>query len=130
MTKLAPIKLEDGTVIYIEATEDVKAVPLEVEKPVEENEEKEIDEKGLSPAELQKRMTQNFQVIESTIRAYTTSTLHAFKQVADANIDKVTLEFGITLGGEAGIPYVSKGTVGSNMKITVECSFPKENKNQ
>jgi hypothetical protein len=38
------------------------------------------------------------------------------------------LEFGVELGGEAGVPYVTKGTAKSNMKITVECSFPKENK--
>jgi hypothetical protein len=31
------------------------------------------------------------------------------------------------MGGEAGVPYVTKGTAKSNMKITVECSFPKEN---
>ncbi|MCX7595121.1 MAG: hypothetical protein N2235_15450 [Fischerella sp.] len=44
------------------------------------------------------------------------------------NVDKVTLEeFGIELGGEAGIPYVTKGTAKSNLKITAECSFP-ENK--
>ncbi|MEB3182154.1 MAG: CU044_2847 family protein [Nostocaceae cyanobacterium] len=52
--------------------------------------------------------------------------LNAFKQVPIANVDKVTLEFGIELGGEAGVPYVTKGTAKSNMKITVECSFPKE----
>jgi len=72
-------------------------------------------------------MAQNFQAVQGTIRAYTVYTLNAFKQVAVANIDKVTLEFGIELGGEAGVPYVTKGTAKSNMKITVECSFPKEN---
>lgn len=50
--------------------------------------------------------------------------------VAIANVDKVTLEFGIELGGEAGVPYVTKGTAKSNLKITVECSFPKETEQQ
>ncbi|MBD2305435.1 hypothetical protein H6G17_07900 [Chroococcidiopsis sp. FACHB-1243] len=45
--------------------------------------------------------------------------------MAIANVDKVTLEFGIKVAGEAGIPYVTKGTTQSNLKITVECSFPK-----
>lgn len=61
------------------------------------------------------------------IRSYTACTLNAFKQIAVANIDKVTLDFGLTIGDEAGIPYipyVSKGTVASNMKITLECWFP------
>jgi hypothetical protein len=52
------------------------------------------------------------------------------KKVAIANINKVTLEFGIELGGEAGVPYVTKGTAKSNLKITVECSFPEEAKQQ
>jgi len=34
--------------------------------------------------------------------------------------------FGIEIGGEAGIPYITKGTATSNLKVTVECSFPKE----
>jgi hypothetical protein len=40
-----------------------------------------------------------------------------------ANVDKVTLEFGIEIGGETGIPYVTKGTAKSNLKMQVECSF-------
>ncbi|WP_293166870.1 CU044_2847 family protein [Okeania sp. SIO2C9] len=28
------------------------------------------------------------------------------------------------MGGKAGIPYVTEGTAESNLKITVECSFP------
>lgn len=77
------------------------------------------------PRNAQIVATQSFQAIEGTIRAYTTYTLNAFKQVAIANVDKVTLEFGIEIGGEAGVPYVTKGTAKSNLKITVECSFPK-----
>ena len=49
---------------------------------------------------------------------------HGMVAKAIANVDKVTLEFGIELGGEAGVPYVTKGTAKSNLKITVECSFP------
>jgi hypothetical protein len=61
--------------------------------------------------------------LQSTIKTFTGYTLNSFRQVANANIDKVTLEFGINVGGEAGIPYITKGSVGSNIKITVECSF-------
>jgi hypothetical protein len=67
---------------------------------------------------------QRFKNIESTIKAYTSHTLDAFKEIADANISKVTLEFGIKIGGKAGIPYVTEGTAESNLKITVECTFP------
>jgi len=122
MSQLTPIKLDDGTVIYIEATEEVNAPALNEEEPAEGEEEALVDKSG-HLVESQKQMVQSFQAIEGTIRAYTIYTLNAFKKVAIANVDKVTLEFGIQIGGEAGIPYVTKGTAQSNLKITVECSF-------
>jgi len=125
MTKLTPIILEDNTVIYIETTENVEAPPVKPEEPAEEEEETTTDY-NLNPVQLQQQLAQNFQDIQKTIRAYTLYTLNAFKKVAIANVDKVTLEFGIELGGEAGVPYVTKGTAKSNLKITVECSFPEQ----
>ncbi|BAZ42707.1 hypothetical protein NIES4101_86770 [Calothrix sp. NIES-4101] len=128
MTKLTPVQLDDNTIIYIEASEDVNISPV----VSEEEEEEGLDEKGMNPEAIRKQMVQNFQAIQGTIRAYTVYSLNAFKQmpVSNANVDKVTLEFGIELGGEAGVPYVTKGTAKSNMKITVECSFPKEKENK
>ncbi|MDZ7950912.1 CU044_2847 family protein [Nostoc sp. DedQUE09] len=121
MTQLTPIQLEDGTIIYIEATNNVDALPVITESP--EGEEALID-KGWDADAAQKQIVQNFQAIEGTIRAYTVYSLNAFKKIPVANIDKVTLEFGIKVGGEAGIPYITKGTAESNLKVTVECSFP------
>ena len=122
MTQLTPIQLEDGMIIYIEATNNVDAPPVSIEVSPE-GEEALID-KGWNADAAQKQLVQNFQAIEGTIRAYTVYSLNAFKKIPVANIDKVTLEFGIKVGGEAGIPYVTKGTAESNLKVTVECSFP------
>jgi len=122
MTELAPIQLEDGTIIYIEATAGVNAPVVDAGA---DTGERPLVSKGAVRG-LQKRTLQSFQAVEGTIRAYTHYALGAFKQVAIANIDKVTLEFGIKVGGEAGIPYVTKGTAESNLKITVECSFPEQ----
>ncbi|NER25180.1 MAG: hypothetical protein F6J86_11275 [Symploca sp. SIO1B1] len=129
MIQLTPLELEDGTIIYIEAKEDVE-IPSTEAPPSEEEEEEltreDLDKggKGLSKAQ----MLQNFKLVEGTIRAYTHYTLNAFRQVANANINKVTLEFGMKVGGKAGIPYITEGTAESNLKITVECSFPNEKK--
>ena len=122
MTQLTPIQLEDGTIIYIEATDNVDAPPVSIEFP--QGEEEALIDKGWDADVAQKQIVQNFQAIEGTIRAYTVYTLNAFKKIPIANINKVTLEFGIKVGGEAGIPYVTKGTAESNLKVTVECSFP------
>jgi Trypsin-co-occurring domain 1 len=91
MTKLTPIQLDDNTIIYIEASEDVNIPPI----ATEEEEEEALDEKGMSPEAVRKQMAQHFQAIQGTIRAYTVYTLSAFKQmpIANANVDKVTLEW-------------------------------------
>ncbi len=97
---LQPVQLDENTIIYIETTE----------------------ERG-SRSNAAQQMIQNFANLQDTIKAFADYTLNSFKTIANANVDKVTLEFGVNIGGEAGIPYVTKGSVGSNLKITVQCSF-------
>ena len=118
MTQLAPLTLDDGTVIYIEVTGTVGNIPADTVSPPGETTR---TAKGAS-----EQVVRNFQAMQGTIRAYTSYTLNAFRQMAGANVDKVTLEFGMKVAGEAGVPYVTKGTADANLKITVECSFPKE----
>ncbi len=124
MAQLTPIELEDGTIIYIEATEDVETPdvgePMYSGDTLRGGEEALVSKGGVTQA------IQKFKAIEGAIRSYTTYTLNAFKEMAVANVDKVTLEFGIKVGGKAGIPFVTQGTAESNLKITVECSFPEQ----
>lgn len=114
MTQLAPIQLDDGTVIYIEAEEGV--LPHPQTSPG-------LARSAKGPRE---HTLHNFQAMQGTIRTYTAYTLNAFKEMNSADVDKVTLEFGIKVAGEGGIPYITKGSAECNLKITVECSFPNE----
>ena len=119
MSKLQKVRLDDETVIYIEADEDVEAsfqAPADERQPIAKG--------GNTRGGGMSTALNQFQAMQDTIRGYTTQSLNAFRDLAGANVDKVTLEFGIKVGGEAGIPYVTKGTAESNIKITVECSFP------
>ncbi len=125
MAQLKPIQLDDETIIYIEVTEEVDFLEASDSEAADFQETKPTTRGGgVNPAEIQKQVLESFAPITKTIQAYTVYTLNAFKKIAIANVDKVTLEFGIELGGEAGVPYVTKGTAKSNLKITVECSFP------
>ncbi len=130
MAQLKPIQLDDETIIYIEVTEEVDVLEASDGEPADSQETKPVKRGRVNPAELQKQVFESFAPISQTIRAYTVYTLNAFKKVAIANVDKVTLEFGIEVGGEAGVPYVTKGTAKSNLKITVECSFPEKTESQ
>ncbi len=120
MTQLTSFELDDGTIIYMETAENVTAP----EKRGTEAEEEVVGKRGRDSVNRSTQAFQNFRAIEGTIRAYTNYTLSAFRQVASADVDKVTLEFGIKVGGSVGIPYITSGTGESNIKITVECSFP------
>ncbi len=125
MAQLVPIRLEDGTEIYIEATENVDVPPATL--PDDELEAGESYRSGVKGGGSAAAIaSQSFKAIEGTIRTYTTHTLSAFKDMAYADVKKVTLQFGIRIGGEAGVPYVTKGTAESNLSITVECAFDKD----
>ena len=125
MTKLTPLTLDNGAVIHVEIPDDVTEpdVVIEADQSSAETygEETRGGEKGAS-----EEVMKQFQAMKGTIATYTQYTLDAFSDVARANVDKVTLEFGIQVAGEMGVPYVTKGSAESNLKITVECSFPKE----
>ena len=58
------------------------------------------------------------------IRGYAKYALSAFKDFGAAEIEEVTLKFGLKLGGKAGIPYITEGSAESNLEIEVKCKFP------
>lgn len=66
---------------------------------------------------------QSMEMLQSTIRTYTLYCLNAFKNVGSANVDEVTLEFGIGVSADAGVPYIASGKAQSNLKITVKCTY-------
>lgn len=65
------------------------------------------------------------QLVQSTIRTYALYCLNAFRNFGAANVNEVTLEFGVNLSADAGIPYIASGKAQSNLKITVKCSYDK-----
>jgi hypothetical protein len=124
--QLTAIQLDDGTTIYIETKENIAVPEIEQKEETKELTRGSLGKGDKGLRDIKQSITQNFQGIENTIKAYTNYTLNAVKQVGSANIDKVTLEFGINIGGKTGIPYVTEGSANSSLKITVECSFPDE----
>lgn len=117
--KLQPVQVDEDTVIYVEAVEDVEAPPVaeECEEQTRGGQKGWLDNPSA-------QMAQSFKAIESTIKVYTKYTLNAFRDAALTEVQKVTLEFGVNVSGEGGVPYIATGTVDCNVKITVECAFP------
>lgn len=127
MARLQAIEMEDGTVIFVETVEEIE-VPEVVEEAIEQ-EVRRGGEKGASQnvAKAASQVSESFVQIQNTVKTYTKYTLNAFRDAALADVKKVTLEFGVNVSGEGGVPYIATGTVGCNLKITVECGFPERN---
>ncbi|WP_107667353.1 CU044_2847 family protein [Cyanothece sp. BG0011] len=79
-----------------------------------------IDEMGGLPINVSQQLDQAQQMI----RECAEYTLNSFKNFAAAEVDEITLKFGIKLAGEAGIPHITKGTAESNIEIQIKCKFP------
>jgi Trypsin-co-occurring domain 1 len=62
------------------------------------------------------------EALARTIHGYTSLVLDAVRPNANEKlkVSKVTLEFGIQLGGESGVPFIAKGTAQGNVKVTID----------
>ncbi|MEM9246983.1 MAG: CU044_2847 family protein [Cyanobacteria bacterium P01_F01_bin.153] len=127
MTQLIPIQIDADTIIYVEPTDDIQVPAPTTAINAAPNQELTRDgiERGSKGAieDATKKAIKGFAAMETTIKTYTQRTLNSFKDLAATEVDKVTLEFGLNLGGEAGVPYITKGTAQCSLKITVECNL-------
>ena len=104
------------TIIYIEAENDVTQHQSSIR----------VQKTPLAQLERHREMKvlKNFQAMQGTRSAPIRPIPSMLsKMMATANVDKVTLEFGVKVAGEGGVPYITKGSGECNLKITVECSF-------
>ena len=108
--RLTKILANDGSEIYIQYDEDesgeLRAVGY-------------IDD-------IAERTNRFKETMVSIVRSYSETLLDAVQQgMTDIAPDKVTLEFGLQLGGEAGVPFVTKGTAQANFKVAIEWNLNK-----
>ena len=75
---------------------------------------------------IKENAIKNLQEVHETIRFYTKYAIGAFKNLSDAQVEEVTLKFGLKIGGEAGIPILTKASAESNFEIQVKCKFPSQ----
>jgi Trypsin-co-occurring domain 1 len=104
--KLTEILAPDGSKIYIQYDEE------------------ESDElRAVGVVEDIAERTQRFrEIMASTLHGYAEMVLNAVQQSMKDHLapDSVKLELGLQLGGEAGVPFVTKGTTQANVRITIE----------
>ena len=107
--------------LYFQTDEGIKDLNIELNSIIVSSDGDGIDDYGGIPIDI----TQQLDQAQQMIRDCAEYTLNSFKHFAAAEVDEITLKFGIELGGEAGVPYITKGTAKSNIGIEIKCKFSK-----
>jgi hypothetical protein len=110
----------DGEIYEVETDTVIREIELD---PTTTEEDVFDEERG-----LQKNAIDRMQQARQMIRAYTAYAVSAFKDFGAAEIEEVTLKFGLKMGGKVGIPYITEGSTEGNLEIEVKCKFPVQQK--
>ena len=114
MSKIIPMTLENGSIIYIQSDDSLVEPELVP-----------ISEAGRTPkGDVGEMLDESVESLQGTIRHYTNHVLCAFDTVRSGSIEKVTLEFGVKISGKAGIPYITEGAAEGSVSVKVECAWP------
>jgi len=117
MPQLIPTELEDGTIIYFQVEESAN---------ISSGNNRHFGISDDTKTAAKDKAIQSFQAMQNLVRGYTVNTLNAFRNLSTIEVSEVTLEFGVSLDAEAGVPFIASGGTSSNLKITVKCAFPKQ----
>ncbi|NES23767.1 MAG: hypothetical protein F6K41_33815 [Symploca sp. SIO3E6] len=72
--------------------------------------------------------TVNLEAVHKQIRGYAKYAIGAFKEFSEAEVEEISLKFGLKVGGSTGIPFVTEGSAEGNFEVTVKCKFPDKQK--
>ncbi len=62
--------------------------------------------------------------VHRTIQGYTQYAIGAFRNLAIAEVEAITLKFKLKISAEGGIPMIASGKTESDFEIEVKCKFP------
>ncbi|MEO1621761.1 MAG: CU044_2847 family protein [Cyanobacteria bacterium J06632_3] len=126
MSQPVALTLEDGSIIFVQSNDDID-VPLQTY-------EEEVGRTPKGPTRGGGGVVppQSIEALQKTIRGYTSHIMSAFeggpiRPFGAGKVEKVTLEFGVTMAGKAGIPCITEATATGSLKVTVECKWPNGN---
>lgn len=116
MATLKAMELENGQWVYVQVDENITFADAS-ENTGAVTRGGDFERKGLT--------THAHKVVDKlgdVIRAMSSTAAQALQDSAFGNVNKITLEFGIKLGGEAGIPFITNGKAEGSVNVKVEFS--------
>ncbi len=124
MSRIAPVTLPNGKVLYMEVDEDVTID----QPPASEGGDGYVPGLPGEPvgavSRLRDAARDSVDTLTGVLEGIVTAIPAAFQHAVGADIEKITLSFGIKIAGEAGLPYLTKGTAEGNIVVTLECRYP------
>jgi len=116
MATLKAMELENGQWVYMQVDENILFSDTQPD----------TQDSGFEHKGIKEQASKAVGKLGDLIRAMTDTAAQALSESALGNVNKVTLEFGIKLGGEAGIPFITNGKAEGSVNIKVEFSPKKE----
>ncbi|MGD9409885.1 CU044_2847 family protein [Thiohalocapsa sp.] len=110
MATLIELDLGAGRTVLVE-TDDEVSVPRSA-----------MSAMGYQRASREASLRADLTRVQETLRGFVDASVAGLKEV-DADIERVTLQFGISLGGEVGMPFITKGDTCGALKVTVQCNL-------
>jgi len=110
MATLIELDLGEGRTVLVE-TDDEVSVPRSAAGTM-----------GYQPSRRDSALRADLGRVQRTLQGFVDGAVGALRDV-DADVERVTLEFGLGLGGEAGIPFVTKGKAEGALRVTVQCNL-------
>jgi hypothetical protein len=105
--------------LNFQADDSFHAIETELKTAlVESTSDDDIQEMGWQE-DVQDRLDQAQQLI----RGCTEYVLQSFKDFGAAEVEEMTIKFGVKMGGKAGIPYITEGNAEGNIEIEIKCKF-------
>jgi hypothetical protein len=119
MSQIERLILQDGDEtfeVFVQST-----TPTEQPTTSGESEHSDSEYESYGPKE---DLIVHLNKVHGTIRAYARYAIGAFKNLGGAEVEEITLKFGLKIGGKTGIPILTEGSAESNFEIQVKCKFP------
>lgn len=62
--------------------------------------------------------------VQEQIKTYASFAIGAFQHLGAAEVEEITLKFGVKLGGKTGVIF-TEGSAEGSMEVSATCKFPK-----
>ena len=114
MAKLVELDLGNGQSVLVEADDEV-SIPRSA-----------VGEMAYQRGPREGQARASVERMQNVLRGFANGAVDALCDV-DADVERVKLEFGLSLGGEAGVPYVTKNKGEGMLTVTLECNLARSN---